>query len=104
MLEKNDLYLDFKNHPIFKCYNHLFDIKNDRVCTDNFDTNMDEYRLMITDYSSIVFDSVYLNCPVLYFVPDYELFLAGVSHNYSKTASARSRRMRIPCSITLRSI
>lgn len=82
MLEKNDLYLDFKNHPIFKCYNHLFDIKNDRVCTDNFDTNMDEYRLMITDYSSIVFDSVYLNCPVLYFVPDYELFLAGVSHNY----------------------
>lgn len=82
MLEKNDLYLDFKNHPIFKCYNHLFDIKNDRVCTDNFDTNIDEYRLMITDYSSIVFDSVYLNCPVLYFVPDYELFLAGVSHNY----------------------
>ena len=82
MLEKNDLYLDFKNHPIFKCYNHLFDIKNDRVCTDKFDTNIDEYRLMITDYSSIVFDSVYLNCPVLYFVPDYELFLAGVSHNY----------------------
>ena len=38
--------------------------------------------VLITDYSSIVFDSVYLNCPVLYFVPDYELFLAGVSHNY----------------------
>lgn len=82
MLEKNDLYLDFKNHPIFKCYNYLFNITNDRVCVDNFDTNMDEYRLMITDYSSIVFDSVYLNCPVLYFVPDYELFLAGVSHGY----------------------
>lgn len=84
MLEKNDLYLDFKNHPIFKCYNYLFNITNDRVCVDNFDTNMDEYRLMITDYSSIVFDSVYLNCPVLYFVPDYELFLAGVSHGYRK--------------------
>lgn len=84
LLEKNDLWLDFKNHPIFKCYNHLFDIKNDRVCVDNFDTNMDEYQLMITDYSSIVFDSVYLNCPVLYFVPDYELFKAGVSHSYRK--------------------
>ncbi len=84
ILEKNDLYLDFKNHPIFKCYNHLFDIKNDRVVIGGSDTNMDEYRLMITDYSSIVFDSVYLNCPVIYFVPDYDKFLAGVSHGYRK--------------------
>ena len=84
ILEKNDLYLDFKNHPIFKCYNHLFDIKNDRVVIGGSDTQMDEYRLMITDYSSIVFDSVYLNCPVIYFVPDYDKFLAGVSHGYRK--------------------
>ncbi len=84
MLEKNDLYLDFQNHPIFKCYNDLFEIKNDRVSTENSGTAQDEYRLMITDYSSIVFDSVYLNCPVIYFVPDYDLFLAGVSHNYRK--------------------
>ncbi len=84
ILEKNDLYLDFKNHPIFKCYNHLFDIKNDRVVIGGSDTNMDEYKLMITDYSSIVFDSVYLNCPVIYFVPDYDKFLAGVSHGYRK--------------------
>ncbi len=84
LLEENDLYLDFRNHPIFKCYNSLLDIKNDRVCVDVFETNMDEYRLMITDYSSIVFDSVYMNCPIIYFVPDYEQFKAGVSHNYRK--------------------
>ncbi len=84
MLEENDLYLDFKNHPIFKCYNHLFEVKSDRICLDGFDTNMDEYKLMITDYSSIVFDSVYMNCPVIYFVPDYDKFLAGVSHGYRK--------------------
>lgn len=84
LLEKNDLYLDFQNHPIFKCYNHLFNITNDRVCMDPGETKQDEYRLMITDYSSIVFDSVYLNCPIIYFVPDYDLFLAGVSHNYRK--------------------
>ena len=84
LLEENDLYLDFRNHPIFKCYNGLLDINNKRICTDNFDTNTDEYRLMITDYSSIVFDSVYMNCPVIYFVPDYEQFRAGVSHNYRK--------------------
>ena len=40
--------------------------------------------VMITDYSSIVFDSVYLGCPIIYFVPDYAEFLAGVSHNYRK--------------------
>jgi CDP-glycerol glycerophosphotransferase (TagB/SpsB family) len=84
LLEENDLYLDFKNHPIFKCYNHLFEVKSNRICLDGFDTNMDEYRLLITDYSSIVFDSVYMNCPVIYFVPDYDKFLAGVSHGYRK--------------------
>ncbi len=82
LLEENDLYLDFKNHPIFKCYNDLFEVRSDRICLDGFDTNMDEYRLMITDYSSIVFDSVYMNCPVVYFVPDYDKFKAGVSHGY----------------------
>ncbi len=84
LLEKYDLYLDFKNHPIFKCYNHLFEIKNKRVCVDGFDTKQDEYRLMITDYSSIVFDSVYMNCPIIYFVPDYDKFIAGISHGYRK--------------------
>lgn len=84
LLEKYDLYLDFKNHPIFKCYNGLFEITNDRVCIDGFDTMQDEYRLMITDYSSIVFDSVYMNCPIIYFVPDYDQFCAGVSHGYRK--------------------
>lgn len=84
LLEEYDLYLDFKNHPIFKCYNNLFKVNSDRICLDGFDTNMDEYKLMITDYSSIVFDSVYMNCPVIYFVPDYDKFLAGVSHGYRK--------------------
>lgn len=83
LLVKNDLYLDFQNHPIFRCYNSLLNITNDRVCTDS-SARQDEYRLMITDYSSIVFDSVYLGCPIIYFVPDYAEFLAGVSHNYRK--------------------
>lgn len=84
LLEKNDLYLDFKNHPIFQCYNALFDIQNPRVHVGDSGTKQEEYQLMITDYSSIVFDSVYLGCPVVYFVPDYDQFLAGVSHNYRK--------------------
>jgi CDP-glycerol glycerophosphotransferase (TagB/SpsB family) len=37
---------------------------------------------MITDYSSIALDFVYLERPLLYFVPDYALFRAGITHNY----------------------
>ena len=82
ILEENDLVLDFKNHPNFACYNHLFNIENDMVKLVEDRTNMDEYQLMITDYSSMVFDAVYIGCPILYFVPDYEQFIAGVSHGY----------------------
>ena len=39
---------------------------------------------MITDYSSIVFDYVYTATPILYFVPDYDLYKAGITHLYSK--------------------
>mgnify|MGYP003292481547 CR=1 FL=1 len=82
ILEDNDLYLDFKNHPNFACYNHLFTTASDRIRIIEDRTNMDEYKLMITDYSSMVFDAVYISCPILYFVPDYEQFRAGVSHGY----------------------
>ena len=82
LLEENDLYLDFKNHPIFACYNHLFTPASQRITVSSGGTDMDDYRLMITDYSSIVFDAVYMGCPILYFVPDYDKFVAGVSHNY----------------------
>lgn len=84
LLEENDLYLDFKNHPIFKCYNELFEPGSDRITVSTGGTNMDDYLLMITDYSSIVFDAVYMGCPIAYFVPDYDMFVAGVSHNYRR--------------------
>lgn len=82
LLEENDLYLDFKNHPIFRCYNELFSPESERITVSCGNTVMDDYQLMITDYSSIVFDAVYINCPIIYFVPDYDKFEAGVSHSY----------------------
>ena len=31
-----------------------------------------------------MFDFVYLNRPIIYFVPDYDEFRAGLTHGYSK--------------------
>lgn len=82
-LEKYDLEIDFQNHPIFKDYEDLYVINNPRVhITSGGD--MQDYLMMITDYSSIVFDFVYLGRPIAYFVPDYVEFKAGVTHNYHK--------------------
>lgn len=84
LLEKYDLTLDFKNHPIFRDYDHLFKVENPRITVTQETGDMQDYAAMITDYSSIVFDFVYLERPIIYFVPDYEQFRAGITHSYYK--------------------
>ena len=84
ILEKYDLTLDFKNHPIFADYDKLFEVSNPRVRVTQDKNEMQDYLAMITDYSSIVFDFVYLNRPIVYFVPDYEQFKAGITHGYNQ--------------------
>ena len=46
------------------------------------DKTVDEfsYSIFITDFSSFVFDFIYLKRPVLYFMPDMNLFKAGLNH------------------------
>ena len=39
----------------------------------------DEYKICITDYSSFVFDFVYLNRAIIYFMPDLKEFKAGMN-------------------------
>ncbi len=82
-LEKYDLEIDFQNHPIFKDYEDLYVINNPRVHITS-EGEMQDYLMMITDYSSIVFDFVYLGRPIAYFVPDYIEFKAGITHSYQK--------------------
>lgn len=79
LLEKYDYVFHFKLHPIFKCYEHLYDIDNDRVVLETKDYKDDEYAVFITDYSSFVYDFVYLKRPIVYFFPDYDLFKAGLN-------------------------
>lgn len=76
LLEANDWYLDFKLHPIFAVYNDCFNIDNPRI-TVPAKTEPSDYKIVITDYSSFVFDFVYLKRAVVYFMPDYAQFKAG---------------------------
>lgn len=81
MLEENDLYVDFKLHPIFECYVHLFHTGSDRICLAPSAVNLADYKICITDFSSFVFDFVYCAKPILYFMPDYDKFRSGM-HTY----------------------
>lgn len=43
------------------------------------DINATDYEIFITDFSSFVFDFVYLSRKIMYFVPDYDLFKSGMN-------------------------
>ncbi len=80
LLEKNDLYLDVKLHPIIKDAKNLFNIDCDRINLAGETVDLEDYKVFITDFSSFVFDFVYLQRPVLYFVPDMDEFKSGMNH------------------------
>ena len=81
ILLKNNFYLDVKPHPIFSMYHDKFL----NLCKDNVrlidDINYNDYALLITDFSSFLFDFLYLNIPVVSYIPDKEQFDAGF-HTY----------------------
>lgn len=79
VLEKNDWYLDFKLHPIFRVYNDLYDLKSDRIRIADNSVDEKSYKVFITDFSSFCFDFVYLKKTMMYFVPDDEMFRAGMN-------------------------
>ena len=81
-LEKNNIILDFKLHPIFEGYKECFgniESKYVKVSIGNVDLN--RYKAFITDFSSFQFDFVNLKRPIAYFVPDMDEFKAGL-HTY----------------------
>lgn len=82
LLKKNNLVLDFKLHPIFKEYSKYFELGDSKYISLNFEkTDIEEYKIFITDFSSFQFDFVRLKRPIIYFVPDMIEFNAGL-HTY----------------------
>lgn len=77
LLSDNGFYLDLKLHPMYDCYKDCFVFSNSRINVV-YDIDENEYSMVITDYSTIAFDFVYFGRPVMYFVPDYDKFKAGM--------------------------
>lgn len=81
LLEEKDVYLELKLHPIIaQEAAEVFKFTTDRIVLAESDVSIEDYCMFITDFSSYVFDYAYLNRPVLYFVPDYDCFKAGLGH------------------------
>lgn len=78
LLEEQGYKLDVKVHPIFQKYaSNLFQC-SERVCLKD-SVNEGEYNLFITDFSSYMFDFIYMDIPILSFIPDYEEFKCGMN-------------------------
>lgn len=82
-LEKNDLELHVKLHPIIaEQGSELVAVSCDKIKILKADTEVkvEEYCAFITDFSSYVFDYACLNRPIMYYVTDYEQFKSGMNH------------------------
>jgi len=82
ILEKNNITLHFLLHPKFIDYSDKFIIPGDRIQTHQFgeikiNEMLMESSLLITDYSSVVWEFFYMKKPVIFFQFDrnqYERF------------------------------
>lgn len=82
VLEKNDIKLDYKLHPIFEPYKDCFKMaKSKNVTISVGGTDLSKCKAFITDFSSFQFDFVNLVRPIIYFMPDMKEFKAGL-HSY----------------------
>ena len=79
ILEKNDYLLEVKLHPIFAGYQNIFEVNSSRVYFVEQVTDESEYALFITDFSSWLYDFLYMQIPVQLFIPDYVEFRAGMN-------------------------
>lgn len=79
LLEQKGYVLEFKLHPIFAVYEELFDFRNKKVKLIHNTDKIEKYEMFITDFSSFVFDFLYLGRKVFSYIPDEMQFKAGMN-------------------------
>lgn len=79
ILEKRDCELVVKFHPILQDVRHLFYSDQERITFAMNPIVESEYSLVITDFSSYIYDFLYLGIPVLYYIPDIHEFRCGMN-------------------------
>lgn len=86
VLKKQGYILDVKMHPIFmQQSSDLFEtnLSNINILTSHENFNVNDYKLLITDFSSYMFDFIKSMTKIVFFIPDHDYFLSG-NHIYNK--------------------
>ncbi len=78
-LSAHDYVLEFKLHPIFAVYRDLFDVESPRIHVVEHAERIEQYEMFITDFSSFVFDFLYLGRKVFSYIPDEMQFRCGMN-------------------------
>lgn len=78
ILKDYGFVLEVKLHPIFMSMNSEFLYKSEVVKIVE-QVNEEEYSLFITDFSSYLFDFLYMRTPFLSYIPDFEEFACGMN-------------------------
>ena len=75
----------FMQHPLFIDYNHCFECENQRyqILNEKHRDVFAKSNLLVSDYSSVIFDFLYLRKPIIYTHFDSNEFYSG-SHAYDK--------------------
>ena len=82
LLRQNDIKLEYKLHPEFeKTYGTgMLETDDDVISEVSGAVDFAVYDAIITDFSSLLYDFVYQNKPVVYYVTDYDEFKCGMNH------------------------
>lgn len=82
LCKDNNVKIDFKLHPNMKVYEPYFENMGNEYVHVIKEMNVSDYDLCITDFSSFVFDFIYLGKQVVIFLPDKGEFYGGL-HTYN---------------------